>query len=102
MPIISRCDSFFTRLFLRRIHSYTLCPYTTLFRSAAEGDRGAAGRDRLPEHRSWSSSTLCGCCLRIVDVDRRDRKSTRLNSSHLVSSYAVFCVKKKIQNKNVR
>src|SRR5688500_4946500 len=40
-------------------------------------------------------NSRCGKLLRRVRVDRRDRKSTRLNSSHLVISYAVFCLKKR-------
>src|SRR5260221_7237902 len=55
----------------------TLFPSTTLFRSPA--DR------RLGEHLHWVPS----------DGHDRDRKSTRLNSSHTVISYAVFCLKKK-------
>src|SRR5215467_8765383 len=58
----------------------TLFPYTTLFRSR---------RDALARRRAGAGAA----CLRTVA--RRDRKSTRLNSSHLVISYAVFCLKKK-------
>src|SRR5438477_9024286 len=63
----------------------TLFPYTTLFRSrAVERDRPVAGPRRIgaedPRLR--------------LDVRRTDRKSTRLNSSHMSISYAVFCVKK--------
>src|SRR6266704_5977276 len=69
-------------LMIRRPPRSTLFPYTTLFRSAAEGTwqpgsqrgRTAHGRPAAP-----------------------DRKSTRLNSSHVSISYAVFCLKKKIQ-----
>src|SRR2546426_11146530 len=88
-PVISIFFFFF--LMIRRPPRSTLFPYTTLFRSygARERDRGgcAAGKHHFPgfvasEHRS--------------EVLRsRDRKSTRLNSSHLVISYAVFCLKKK-------
>src|SRR2546426_5038382 len=73
---------------IRRPPRSTLFPYTTLFRSSRRtsredprGDgrrlRGAFGRSAQRPER------------------RRDRKSTRLNSSHLVISYAVFCLKKK-------
>src|SRR5438874_8417695 len=65
----------------------TLFPYTTLFRS----DR-VLGIDRLRE--------LLGDFVEI-DRDRRraeDRESTRLNSSHVEISYAVFCLKKKIKD----
>src|SRR5471030_3418543 len=64
-------------LMIRRPPRSTLFPYTTLFRS-----RGCQRRPRLG---SW------GLCCRAG----RDRKSTRLNSSHLGISYAVFCLKKK-------
>src|SRR5256885_4850005 len=73
-------------LMIRRPPRSTLFPYTTLFRSREDRCRrqcrdGAAVRDReIPASR--------------------DRKSTRLNSSHLVISYAVFCLKKK-KKKNI-
>src|SRR2546426_8267886 len=78
---------------IRRPPRSTLFPYTTLFRSIAAvplcdsavavmvADPGADATTR-PD-----ASTVA-----------RDRKSTRLNSSHLVISYAVFCLKKKKQN----
>src|SRR6266496_5498286 len=75
----SSCAPFFYFFFLmiRRPPRSTLFPYTTLFRSRLRG-AGPAGLDRPgPVHR------------------RRDRKSTRLNSSHVEISYAVFCLKKK-------
>src|SRR5436190_14456657 len=59
----------------------TLFPYTTLFRSH---------RHPRPAHREVGGRRAAG---RQRDV--RDRKSTRLNSSHTVISYAVFCLKKK-------
>src|SRR5438034_3628642 len=70
---------------IRRPPRSTLFPYTTLFRSL----RGAACA--LDHH----GARVAG--LDVVDAvaDRRDRKSTRLNSSHTVISYAVFCLKKK-------
>src|SRR5438552_5067494 len=61
----------------------TLFPYTTLFRSAHAP--GFPGRGRLRWGRSSDHSPGCGL----------DRKSTRLNSSHQIISYAVFCLKKK-------
>src|SRR6266850_4051261 len=60
---------------------FTLFPYTTLFRSS-----GCA----------WGAELLHGAPSEHLGREREDRKSTRLNSSHLVSSYAVFCLKKKI------
>src|SRR5256885_10405605 len=72
---------------IRRPPRSTLFPYTTLFRSVS----------------SWESRTVAidprnvstGCRGRSVGNSSTDRKSTRLNSSHLVISYAVFCLKKK-------
>src|SRR2546429_7111742 len=66
---------------IRRPPRSTLFPYTTLFRSNAVCRVGV------------DSSTLLG--RKVVSVDRTDRKSTRLNSSHGYISYAVFCLKKK-------
>src|SRR2546430_16589868 len=71
---------FFFFLMIRRPPRSTLFPYTTLFRSRTRGP------DRNDEHHPRARSAL----LRI-----RDRKSTRLNSSHSQISYAVFCLKKK-------
>src|SRR5258708_27533680 len=63
---------------IRRPPRSTLFPYTTLFRSNTIFTCG------------------CGCGYRIGEqFQRRDRKSTRLNSSHQIISYAVFCLKKK-------
>src|SRR6266478_1177628 len=69
---------FFFFLMIRRPPRSTLFPYTTLFRSRPRGGRTRAAR------RSGSRPPSC-----------RDRKSTRLNSSHSQISYAVFCLKKK-------
>src|SRR5256885_12118618 len=95
---------------IRRPPRSTLFPYTTLFRSppgsagpapaplvlsgAADTRRGPGGRDgtatggapATPGARRPQGATAPGA---------GDRKSTRLNSSHLVISYAVFCLKKK-------
>src|SRR5260221_10762424 len=78
---------------IRRPPRSTLFPYTTLFRSHADvavGDGGA-------ENRSGISTVArrVRCRARIAAYSSRDRKSTRLNSSHTVISYAVFCLKKK-------
>src|SRR5256885_11376658 len=69
---------------IRRPPRSTLFPYTTLFRSS--------GRHR--RHETDFRSVQPGECRHRVG-DHQDRKSTRLNSSHLVISYAVFCLKKK-------
>src|SRR5256885_5237310 len=74
---------FFFFLMIRRPPRSTLFPYTTLFRSFC----GRWGWSRAFAARGWE-------CV-------GDRKSTRLNSSHLVISYAVFCLKKKKSNADV-
>src|SRR2546426_8546598 len=73
---------FFFFLMIRRPPRSTLFPYTTLFRSSLPP------RPRSPPVMTRPARS--GRCPR-----RGDRKSTRLNSSHLVISYAVFCLKKK-------
>src|SRR5256885_3062408 len=90
--------SFFFFLMIRRPPRSTLFPYTTLFRS-----RGA-----VPSGAPLGTAPYSPLLLLCVDLShasrpprlprqiwRSDRKSTRLNSSHLVISYAVFCLKKK-------
>src|SRR2546426_3281910 len=71
---------------IRRPPRSTLFPYTTLFRSASSAAGGGE-----PSPRSGKLGTDDAPC----GLSRQDRKSTRLNSSHLVISYAVFCLKKK-------
>src|SRR5438034_5845738 len=80
---------------LRRPPRSTLFPYTTLFRSRREDHR--AGRCRHAALRlERDGEDLHGlAALHRLHAVRRDRKSTRLNSSHTVISYAVFCLKKK-------
>src|SRR5690349_23967738 len=73
---------------LRRPPRSTLFPYTTLFRSRQDASRMGRQRGRRRIARSTGAA----------DPRRhpaRDRKSTRLNSSHVEISYAVFCLKKK-------
>src|SRR5688500_19654784 len=82
---------------LRRPPRSTLFPYTTLFRSHADdarlwkaqfdGRRDPGAQPAAPHRNQYRRH-------------RRDRKSTRLNSSHLVISYAVFCLKKKKKKTN--
>src|SRR5947207_4493415 len=73
----------------------TLFPYTTLFRSQAAAFPWAWRNGRA---RRWPHASS-HCCSTSGSLHRRnqdqDRKSTRLNSSHTVISYAVFCLKKK-------
>src|SRR5437660_4499146 len=92
-------------LMLRRPPRSTLFPYTTLFRSVhgRAADQRPGGRlvARLPRARRQ----LQGAGRHQVRAEpgaRRDRKSTRLNSSHVAISYAVFCLKKKKTNANRR
>src|SRR5215813_14378850 len=70
---------FFFFLMIRLPPRSTLFPYTTLFRSPA---RPRSARSPAEDDRRWRAAF-------------RDRKSTRLNSSHVRISYAVFCLKKK-------
>src|SRR5260221_4105287 len=78
---------------IRRPPRSTLFPYTTLFRSLDDFD--AAVDDRADVSRIVRLHD--GGKERQVHAER-DRKSTRLNSSHTVISYAVFCLKKKKNN----
>src|SRR5688500_20174522 len=94
------------------IQRSTLFPYTTLFRS----DRAGCGKTALcdqPSGRPCADGAADGRALiSLSDAARfrrpyaadpgADRKSTRLNSSHLVISYAVFCLKKKKRNSTNR
>src|SRR5256885_3758302 len=75
---------------IRRPPRSTLFPYTTLFRSA----RRIAGHAARPVDARDDDRLLLDEVAEIGEVPG-DRKSTRLNSSHLVISYAVFCLKKK-------
>src|SRR5258708_14583822 len=75
---------------IRRPPRSTLFPYTTLFRSLPAVERARLGEAR---HRVLGGSI--GRRVRARRVRREDRKSTRLNSSHQIISYAVFCLKKK-------
>src|SRR5436190_14504409 len=74
---------------IRRPPRSTLFPYTTLFRSGSS--RRAAAQCRC--RSAGPSSQHC--------QPQPDRKSTRLNSSHTVISYAVFCLKKKKKKKEI-
>src|SRR3989442_9986028 len=86
---------FFFFLMIRRPPRSTLFPYTTLFRSLYEvlGEMPEVSRhlDRETLKRIEAPEEYLGS----ADAFRRDRKSTRLNSSHVRISYAVFCLKKK-------
>src|SRR2546426_8874483 len=78
---------------IRRPPRSTLFPYTTLFRSWSSARRGRRAPHKVRTRPGRRSGTLRW--RRRAGGRGRDRKSTRLNSSHLVISYAVFCLKKK-------
>src|SRR5258705_4488179 len=80
----SLCCLFFF-LMIRRPPRSTLFPYTPLFRSPYRGKRNE------PAFVAATAAAVAA----LKGVDPEDRKSTRLNSSHLGISYAVFCLKKK-------
>src|SRR5207244_11467796 len=97
LSILTRCATALSarsfllfRFIIRRPPPSTLFPYTTLFRSERAGgvslvtaDHGNAEQMLEPDGASPYTAVT------------RDRKSTRLNSSHQIISYAVFCLKKK-------
>src|SRR3712207_7854547 len=96
---------------IRRPPRSTLFPYTTLFRSKHSDSPGIVVRIGVGETETVVLIDKDGAPLRPIDIpirddgigfnvveviiDRSDRKSTRLNSSHANISYAVFCLKKK-------
>src|SRR5688572_32138045 len=96
---------------IRRPPRSTLFPYTTLFRSSVEPLEENVRRMLEPARTgAWFSGTVSLLALLIAAtgiygmlsyhvVERTDRKSTRLNSSHSQISYAVFCLKKKKKKK---
>src|SRR2546430_3315287 len=76
---------------IRRPPRSTLFPYTTLFRSIA----GLIGMFVAVRANIRTASAARSSVNRALQIALRDRKSTRLNSSHSQISYAVFCLKKK-------
>src|SRR3712207_8552245 len=91
---------------IRRPPRSTLFPYTTLFRSSpTRVDTAATNAPHQPPNRRAEAM----CMMKLVEPlaarrNRvlRDRKSTRLNSSHANISYAVFCLKKKKHEEQLR
>src|SRR5256885_10969587 len=116
LSIIGSPFSHFFFLMIRPPPRFPLFPSTTLFRSRRDPAEHAVGLQRLGEGLGAVGQRPCvlgranvrqpgGACHRgdrdgivagdDLDGDALDRKSTRLNSSHLVISYAVFCLKQK-------
>src|SRR5438034_8775561 len=94
--ILSAFFVVFLFLMLRRPPIFTLFPYTTLFRSVSSPL--ASQRPRVQFLTRRRTSIIYGyfeIAAKEGDLAGIDRKSTRLNSSHTVISYAVFCLKKK-------
>src|SRR5258708_20284095 len=92
---------------IRRPPRSTLFPYTTLFRSYGTWQEETRCTCRTNGIASMASTRKKACHLGknecsafIRRIEPRDRKSTRLNSSHQIISYAVFCLKKKNINHN--
>src|SRR5258708_19748083 len=88
---------------IRRPPRSTLFPYTTLFRSLSSSSGGVEAVDKSVFHFCCRIIP----CLAVVaastgpsHISSLDRKSTRLNSSHQIISYAVFCLKKKRNSSN--
>src|SRR2546426_6990394 len=80
---------------IRRPPRSTLFPYTTLFRSLLSDVLGNPTLDFSASSAWLDVAAPPGVTLSELSQAAADRKSTRLNSSHLVISYAVFCLKKK-------
>src|SRR5690606_41780573 len=113
------CVCFTLHLFLRSFYvfflvlrlppRFTLFPYTTLFRSMPSWKKVRCTRRSTVEQRGRGSETCAtSACPTLLSpginfstADRIDRKSTRLNSSHVKISYAVFCLKKKKKTTNM-
>src|SRR5258708_31272169 len=79
---------------IRRPPRSTLFPYTTLFRSTRRAMRVPGAREDNPFMRPFARSGAVYAATQVdIIVAELDRKSTRLNSSHQIISYAVFCLK---------
>src|SRR2546427_8532550 len=85
---------------IRRPPRSTLFPYTTLFRSDLVAGGGVVVGRPLRHHRVDERGARAGDFSGVGGEHGRDRKSTRLNSSHSQISYAVFCLKKKKKKKS--
>src|SRR5437660_6150624 len=90
LTIIQLIMNIFFFLLIRRPPTSTLFPYTTLFRPGPRRQRGGRPAGRHPDRAPAPAPP------------RPDRKSTRLNSSHVAISYAVFCLKKKNRSMRIK
>src|SRR5438067_8355666 len=94
---------FFFFLILPRPPRSTLFPYTTLFRSVDMHAEATSEKTAMGWYLDGRVSAVVGTHTHVQTADERllpqgtDRKSTRLNSSHVSISYAVFCLKKKTE-----
>src|SRR5439155_24478039 len=95
---------FFFFLMIRQPPRSTLFPYTTLFRSLLEKPKinvvGQADLAKMFGNRLITFGMVADRAQEAATMPNVDRKSTRLNSSHVAISYAVFCLKKKKKKKN--
>src|SRR2546427_5179957 len=97
---------------IRRPPRSTLFPYTTLFRSGLGNESKSNDKIKQNNDNTGSVHNAAGLCRNDRRGGRagqekrgqlrRDRKSTRLNSSHSQISYAVFCLKKKKTKSNIK
>src|SRR5258708_16481139 len=92
---------------IRRPPRSTLFPYTTLFRSVVNPSKREDARDITGRYIPLQVPVVCISGARRAQnwsgkdgLREQDRKSTRLNSSHQIISYAVFCLKKKKKKEN--
>src|SRR5207249_9545002 len=111
LPCTLSCFFFFR---LPRPPTSTLFPYTTLFRSvvlpdvdpgasrAVDPHAGAAGLDHADDVEAPDRELPLDAEAQLDIIGMTDRKSTRLNSSHVSISYAVFCLKKKKKKNYMR
>src|SRR3712207_8349304 len=88
---------------IRRPPRSTLFPYTTLFRSPGQTRRDGRGIQKVlhPAAHGKTALSFLAVPLWLPLSQDRDRKSTRLNSSHANISYAVFCLKKTIRRLSI-
>src|SRR5690242_20828195 len=94
---------------IRRPPRSTLFPYTTLFRSVFGGSKWDQNDTQMMDPRAVAEHLAAfamdnpelgrAWLFEVLRSSRPDRKSTRLNSSHMSISYAVFCLKKKKKKK---